>query len=112
MKQANEELVKLFDEYDYIKIIWENANITYWIKWMKWRNSVIETNYPGCEVFSAPVKEQVNGWISYPNKVFFKYTGDLVYGPYFEFKNWKLVDFDIKDGNLSKEEKEIIKKDF
>ncbi len=101
---ANEELVKLFREYDYIKIVWENANISFSIKWMWARNSVIRWNYPGCEVFSAPVKNGVDGWIYYPNETYFKFSWDTAKWLYFEFKNWKLIDFDIKDDIINKEE--------
>ena len=101
---ANEELVKLFREYDYVKIVWENADITFWIKWMWAKNSVIDANYPGCEVFSAPVKDQVNGWIYYPNEVYFKFSWDTAKWLYFEFKNGKLVNFDIKNNIPNKEQ--------
>ena len=107
--QANEELVKLFNENDYVKIIWENANIVFGIKWMKARNSVINWNYPWAEVFSAPVRNQVNWWIYYPNEVFFKFTQDTAKWLYFEFKDWKLIDFDIKENIPNKEQ---IKQNF
>lgn len=105
IKKANQELVKLFIDNDEVIIKWDNADISFCIKWIWSRNSVIETNYPWAEVFSAPVKNKVNWWIFYPNFCFFKFSWDTVYWTYFEFKDWKLVKFDIKDPNIDNVEK-------
>ena len=108
--ESDEELVKLFNECDEVEIIGENANIRFWIKWMKARNSVISANYPGSEVFSAPNKYEVNWWIYYPNEVYFKFTDDVFPNPYFEFKDWKLVKFEVK--GVKWEEKVRLEKVF
>ncbi len=69
-QEANDDLVRLFCEYDTIHIQGTYADITFDISGMQARNSVIEANYPGCEVFSAPALDGVNGWIEYHNPVY------------------------------------------
>lgn len=62
--------MRLFCEYDTIHIQGTYADISFDISGMQARNSVIEANYPGCEVFSAPALDGVNGWIEYHNPVY------------------------------------------
>lgn len=102
IEKANQELVRLFEEYNKIKIIWENTNIEFSIKWMWARNSVIKTNYPGTEVFSAPVKESTNWYITFNNPVYSRYTEDVIDWLRLSFKNWKLILADIINEKYSK----------
>jgi len=108
IKEWNEELAELFREYDEVEIKWEHVDISFDIKWMWARNSVIETNYPWSEVFTAPNKFWVNWWIIYNNPVFFKYTWDIVEGLKFTFSEWKLIDLDIVSSKYSNTEKKDI----
>ena len=93
----NLELVKLFNNYDYIKIIWDwwKTNIVFSIKWKWCINSVIRWNYPWTEVFTSPNKFDVN-WKIYINwENYFKRIWIVIWKLLFEFKNWKLINLEI-----------------
>jgi len=78
-----------------------------WLKWegvdlkfsIKGKNSVAdcgEENMPGGEVFMAPVRESLNGWIKfdYPRIV----SGKQIAEVYLKFVNGKVVEFDAGKG--------------
>jgi len=55
-----------------------------------------EENMPGGEVFMAPVRESLNGWIKfdYPRIV----SGKRIAGVSLKFENGKIVEFDAEEG--------------
>jgi aminopeptidase len=55
-----------------------------------------EENMPGGEVFMAPVRESLNGWIKfdYPRIV----SGKRISGVQLKFENGKIVEFDAEEG--------------
>ena len=104
--EANEELAELFREYDNVKIKWDNTNIEFDIKWMWAINSVVQTNYPGAEVYTSPNIDWVNWWIKYENQVRIKEIWETITWLKFYFKGWRLEKVDIIDPKYSPEEKE------
>jgi leucyl aminopeptidase (aminopeptidase T) len=65
IKEWNEELAELFRKYDKVHVEWEGTCIDFDITGMWAQNSVIETNYPGSETYSAPIRNGTNGYITY-----------------------------------------------
>ncbi len=65
---------------------------------IKGKNCLIdpEENMPGGEVFMAPVRESLNGWIKfdYPRIV----SGKQIAGVYLKFENGKIVEYDAEKG--------------
>lgn len=109
IQEANEDLVQLFCEYDSIHIHGKYADITFDISGMKARNSVIETNYPGCEVFSAPTLDGVNGWIEYHNPVYHHYSWNLLTWLRIEISHNVVQKFEIfwVEGKNARDEQEV-----
>jgi len=95
IEEANSELAELISEYDSISIIWPWTDISYDISLMWARNSVIQTNWPGSEVHTAPQREWVNGYITYDNEVYIKMLWETIPGIRFTFKDGKLESFEI-----------------
>ena len=66
---------------------------------IKGRNSVAdkgEENMPGGEIFMAPVRESLNGWIKfdYPRIV----SGKQIAGVFLKFENGKVIEYDAEKG--------------
>jgi leucyl aminopeptidase (aminopeptidase T) len=109
--EANEELAELFREYDTVNIKWDKVDIEFDIKSMWAINSVVQTNYPWSEVYTAPNKNWVNGWITYENQVRIRPIWETITGLKFYFVNWRLEKIDIVDSKYTQKEKEeLIKK--
>jgi len=63
------------------------------------KNSVADDgkeNMPGGEIFMAPVRESLNGWIKfeYPRI----YSGKKISGVYLKFKDGRVVEYDAEEG--------------
>lgn len=111
IKEANEELVELFRTRDVVEIKWKYADIRFDISGMWARNSVIQTNWPGSEVHSAPAREWVDGWIVYNNPIYIPFLWKDIQGIRLEFQKGKLIQFEIlweyKDGEKEKITQEL-----
>jgi len=89
MSNAMDELVKLMDNTDKVKIIGEGTNLIFSIKGIKAEKYVGNFNLPDGEVATAPVKESVNGYITYNTET--KYNGEVFNNIRFEFKDGKII---------------------
>jgi len=69
------------------------------IEGMTFANSTIDYNYPGSEVFSAPVKDSVNGQV-FAQGVY-SYNGKYMEDIYLKFENGKVVEASAKKGENS-----------
>lgn len=67
------------------------------IEGMTFANSTIDCNYPGSEVFSAPVVDSVNGQIFAPGK--YEYTGNFMEDILFKIVDGKIVEARAKIGD-------------
>lgn len=66
------------------------------IKGMTFYNSTIDKNYPGSEVFSAPLKDSVNGQVFAQGT--YSYNGKQIQDIYLKFENGKVVNANAKKG--------------
>lgn len=60
------------------------------IEGMTFANSVIKRNYPGAEMFSAPVKDSLNGHIYFHGQ--FVYEGQVMKNIRLKFENGKIIE--------------------
>jgi len=66
---------------------------------IKGKNSIAdkgEENMPGGEIFMAPIKESLNGWIKFDYPCF--YSGKKISGIYLKFEKGKIIEFDAEKG--------------
>jgi len=93
-------LVKLLSKSNIIEFKAGKTNVKMSIKGMTFANSTIDVNYPGSEVFSAPVRESVGGEI-YANG---KHT--------YQGKTFKDIYLKIEKGKIVKADAAVGKKDL
>lgn len=72
------------------------TNLKMSLKGMTFANSTIAKNYPGSEMFSAPVLDSVEGTYFSPGRFFWK--GGLIRDIYMKFEKGRVVDFDCTEG--------------
>lgn len=89
MSQAMDELVKLMNNTDKVRIIGKNTDLNFSIKGIKAEKYIGNYNLPDGEVATAPVKNSVNGYITYNTKT--KYSGETFENIRFEFENGKII---------------------
>lgn len=116
IEDANEELAELIRDYDTVHIEGEGTDISFDISGMWARNSVIQTNWPGSEVHTAPQREWVNGTIAFNESVYIKMLDIKIPWITFVIKEWKMIDFTIhwEDENkddITKQLEEVFNKD-
>lgn len=90
MDKAMNPLVELINKTDKVRIVAKETEITFSIKGMKGIKCSGNKNIPDGEVYTAPVKDSVNGYITYN-------TPSIENG--IEFNN---VHFEFKDGKIIK----------
>lgn len=91
MSKAMDNLVELMDKTDKVKIVGKETDLTFSIKDIKAIKCAGEMNIPDGEVFTAPVRESVNGILSY--------NAPSLYNDGFTYENIK---FEFKDGKIIK----------
>jgi len=89
MSEAMDGLVGLMNNTDKVKIIGEGTNLSFSIKGIKSEKYVGNFNLPDGEVATAPVKESVNGYITYNTET--KYNGEIFNNIKFEFKDGEII---------------------
>ena len=91
MSKAMDNLVELMEKTDRVKIVGKETDLTFSIKNIKAIKCAGEMNIPDGEVFTAPVRESVNGILSY--------NAPSLYNDGFTYENIK---FEFKDGKIIK----------
>lgn len=89
MSNAMDALVELMNKTDKVHIVGPNTDLTFSIKGIpaeKYRGTF---NIPDGEVASAPIKNSVNGYITYNTET--TYNGYTFNNVHFEFENGKIV---------------------
>lgn len=76
----------------------KRTHITMSIEGMEFKNSTIDNNFPGSEVFSSPVKESVNGQIYCAGHYDYSREGVSVEDMLLIVKNGKIIRIDAKKG--------------
>lgn len=89
MEQAQKPLKELMDRTDKVRITAEGTDITFSIKDIPAVMCAGERNIPDGEVYSAPVKDSVNGTITYNTPC--PYQGVTFHDVSLTFKNGKIV---------------------
>ncbi len=89
VEEKQEEVCKLLNKVESIKIIGEDTDITMSVKGRTWLNDCGHLNLPAGEVFTGPVENSVNGHIrfTYPGI----YQGREIENIFLEFKDGKVV---------------------
>lgn len=108
LSAAMDPLVKLMEETDKVRITGKNTDITFSIKGLPAIKCDGKLNIPDGEVYTAPVKDSINGYITYNTPAV--YMGTTYENIRLEFKDGKIVNttsnntdmlnkvFDIDDG--------------
>lgn len=89
-----ESLMKIIKKSKKVELIGEGVNLKFEIigKYAVLENG--KENIPGGEIYMAPVKESLNGWIKFDYPIFTE--GKKIEGIYLKFENGKIIDFDSK----------------
>lgn len=96
MNNAMDALKKLMDKTDKVHIISPNTDITFSIKGIGSIKCAGEMNIPDGEVYTAPVKDSVNGVITY--NIPTMYDGKRFDDVSLTFKNGKIIDAKCSSG--------------
>ena len=84
-------LKRLIDKTERVRIVGPKTDISFSIKGMKSVICAGESNIPDGECFTAPIKNSVNGTITY--NVPSPYDGEIFHDVSLEFKNGQIVNF-------------------
>ncbi|MBE6138399.1 MAG: aminopeptidase [Firmicutes bacterium] len=90
LKEKLEPLKKMMENTDKVRIVGPNTDITFSIKEIPVVPCCGESNLPDGEIFTAPVKDSVNGIITY--NVSSPYQGEVFSDVSLTFKNGKIID--------------------
>jgi aminopeptidase len=89
MSLAMDNLLKVMERTDRVRITGRNTDLTFSIKGLPPRKCEGKRNIPDGELFTAPVKDSVNGVISYNTPA--KYQGFTYENIVLEFKDGKII---------------------
>lgn len=106
MSRAMDNLVVLMNRAKNVHIVGEGTDLTFSIEGIPAEKYMGTFNIPDGEVATAPVKNSVNGYITYNTET--RYNGILFNNIRFEFKNGKIVK---ASSNNTKELNEILNTD-
>ncbi len=95
MSKAMDALVDLMNETDQVRITAPNTNLVFSIKDIPAIKCAGECNIPDGEVYTAPVRESVNGTITYNTPS--QYQGTTFEKISFTFKNGKIINASAND---------------
>lgn len=99
MYESIKPLEELMKKTDQVRILGPNTDITFSIKGMNVVPCCGESNIPDGEIFTAPIKESVNGIITYNTPS--PYQGEVFKNVSLKFKDGKIIEATC-DGNTSK----------
>lgn len=97
MNNDIEPLKNLMEKTDLVRIVGPNTDIEFSIKDMPIIPCVGEANLPDGEIYTAPIKESVNGVITYNTAS--PYNGFIYNNVSLTFKNGKIIDAKCDDNN-------------
>ena len=89
MSKAMDNLKKLMDKTDIVHIVGPGTDLTFSIKGIPSKKYMGTFNIPDGEVATAPIKDSVNGYITYNTET--SYNGYVFNNIKFEFKNGKII---------------------
>jgi aminopeptidase len=97
MSKNMDPLVSIIEKTDRIRIIGPETNLNFSVKNIAVKKCDGRRNIPDGEVFTAPVKDSVNGTIKFNTSA--TEDGKTFSGIHLTFKNGKVVDFKCESGN-------------
>lgn len=100
LHKASEKLKKLIEKTDKVKIVAPNTNLTFSIKGMPAIICSGQCNLPDGEVYTAPIKNSINGEIMF--NIPSMQNGFKFEKIWLKFENGKVVDFNCNNNNLLK----------
>lgn len=106
MSKAMDNLVGLMNKTKKVHIIGEGTDLTFSIEGISAEKYMGTFNIPDGEVATAPVKDSINGYITYNTET--RYNGILFNNIRFEFENGKIIK---ATSNRTKELNEILDTD-
>ncbi|ODP26947.1 Aminopeptidase AmpS [Paenibacillus nuruki] len=95
MDKAQDALEQLMTRTDKVRLVGKNTDLSFSIKNIGAKKCSGQRNIPDGEVFSAPVRDSVNGVISYNTSTV--YNGTTFEGITFRFENGKIVEATSND---------------
>ena len=95
MSKSMDPLVDLMQKTDSVRIVGQNTDLTFSIKNMPAIKCDGKLNIPDGEVFTAPIKDSINGQIQYNTPAVFQ--GVTYENIFFRFKNGKIVEAAAND---------------
>ncbi|MEI0551163.1 aminopeptidase [Brachyspira intermedia] len=98
MSKAMDNLVKLMNKTDKVRIVGKDTDLTFSIKDIPAIKCDGQLNIPDGEVYTAPVKNSVNGILSYNTPSLYS-DGFTYENIKFEFKNGKIINASCNDTN-------------
>jgi len=90
LKKKMDKIAKKFEKGNEIHLIGENVDLKFSIKGKNCKVDAGEENMPGGEIFMAPVRESLNGWIKFEYPAI--YSGKEVSGIELKFENGKVIE--------------------
>ena len=103
MSKAMDNLVRLMNKTKNVHIIGSGTNLSFSIEGIPSKKYMGTFNIPDGEVATAPIKDSINGYITYNTET--RYNGILFNNIKFEFKNGKIIK---ATANKTKELNEIL----
>lgn len=91
-----DKLCDIFEKGDNVHLIGEGLDLKFSIKGKNCVADKGEENMPGGEVFMAPVRESVNGWVNFDYSRIV--NGNLISGVKMKFENGKVVEYSAEKG--------------
>jgi len=95
MSRAMDPLVKVLERTDRVRIVSPGTDLTFSIKGMSAIKCEGDRNIPDGEVYTAPIKDSVNGVISYNTRTL--YQGKVFDNVVLKFKDGKIVEATSSD---------------
>lgn len=95
MSKAMDPLVELMEKTDQVRLVGPGTDLTFSIKGLPAVKCDGKVNIPDGEIFTAPVRDSVNGVITYNTPAL--YQGFTYENIRFEFKNGKIVNATAND---------------
>lgn len=99
MREAFKPLKELMEKTDKVRIVAPNTDITFSIKGIQVVPCAGEANIPDGEIYTAPVKDSVNGIITYNTPS--PFMGKVYNNISFMFKDGKIIDASCDNESIS-----------
>lgn len=96
IKKSQKKLAEKLNQGRILQIEAHRTQLKMSIKGMTFFNSTIDENYPGSEVFSAPVLKSVEGQIFYPGE--YQREGKLMKNIFLKFEKGRIKEFSAASG--------------